>query len=111
METKELSLGTYSVPEGCTAKMVGRTIQVYESKRHSLAQDEVRCKDCQHFTMGHTSLSRYNTSICDAKPKKLSEELERRRRTNPIYRDYKVFYSAQKYDKPCDKFVQREERG
>ena len=105
METKELSIGTYSVPEGCTAKMVGKTIQVYEAKRHSLTQEELRCKDCQHFTLGHTHLTSYQTTVCDAKPKKLSDELEWRRRANPMYRDYKVFYSAQKYDKPCEKFT------
>ena len=95
----ELKIGEYLIPEGCTFKRVGNTIQVYRKKKDKLKVDEYRCKDCKHYVEGHTGSHFWTTAVCDMKPKK-------RKCAN----GHKLFYMAQKYGKPCELFELRKEK-
>lgn len=107
--TQELNVGVYIIPEGCTAKRVGNAIQVYQKKKTKLAPTEYRCKDCKHFVEGHTCFSRWSTKVCHMKPKEVTERMERKQERVARYKDYKLFYGAQPYGKPCEMFEARKE--
>lgn len=87
----ELKTGEYTVPEGCTVKIKGKIVSVYERKNKTLSPTEYRCKDCKHRVLGK-SVGYFDTYVCDLKPKKLKA--------------YKVmrFHAARKYGKPCECF-------
>lgn len=103
----ELQIGEYLIPDGCTIKRVGNTIQVYQKKKDRLDVDEYRCKDCIHYTDGHAGLYHWTTMICDAKPKKLSVPMEKRKANHKCFQYYKLYFAAQKYGKPCEMFKLR----
>lgn len=87
----ELQIGEYRIPDGCTAKIVGRTIMVYKCQRKTLMPNELRCKDCKHRVLGK-SVGYFDTWVCDLKPKKLKADKVMR------------FHAAPKYGKPCECF-------
>lgn len=97
------------MPEGCTALKVGRTIKVYRKKKGKRAWDDYRCKDCVHYGMGHTGLSRWTTTVCDIRPKRLRESMMRKKASHPIYSGYALYYHAKPYDFICDKFELKNE--
>ena len=83
--------GEYSIPDGCTAKIVGRTVVVYERKRKKLSPTEYRCKDCIHRVEGHSLQHQYyRTMVCELKPKGKN-----------------LYYGAPLYGKPCDNFEKK----
>lgn len=90
----KLQEGEYLIPDGYSVKQVGRTIQVYKSKRKTLKDGDYRCKDCIHCVEGYSSNSGwYMTKVCEEQPKRMSKDGKR------------MFYkSAQKYGKPCEHF-------
>lgn len=90
----ELKIGEYFIPDGCTAKKVGRTIQIYETVKKTLRKDDLRCKHCQYFIKGH-SVGHYLTEVCKMKPKG-------ERRGIPYY------FAANKYNMPCSNFKRKE---
>ena len=84
----ELKIGEYTVPEGCTIKIKGKIVSVYERKNKTLSPTEYRCKDCKHRIKGYCfNNPRYSSWVCELKPK-----------SNGLY------YCAPLYGKPCDKF-------
>lgn len=81
----ELQEGEYFIPDGCTAKFVGRVV-VYKRKSKKLAPTEYRCKDCKHRREGYCfSRQRYRSWVCELKPKSESG----------------LYYCAPQYGKPC----------
>lgn len=103
----ELKIGEYFIPEDCTIKRVGNTIQVYKKKKDRLSIDEPRCKDCVHYVEGHAGLYYWTTKVCDKKPKTLSAEMERRKAKHKDFQYFKLFHAARKYEKPCSMFEKR----
>ena len=84
----ELKIGEYFIPDGCTAKFVGRMVVVYKRKSKKLAPTEYRCKDCKHRVQGHCfKRQHYDSDVCELKPKGNG-----------------LFYGAPLYGKPCEKF-------
>ena len=98
----ELQIGEYFIPDGCTIRRVGNTIQVYQKKKDKLDIKDYRCKDCVHYVDGHTGLHYWTTKVCNMKPKTLLRLPEE-------FKDFKLYFGAQKYEKPCDKFEARKE--
>lgn len=87
----ELQIGEYFIPDGCTAKLVGRTVVVYERKSKKLSPTEFRCKDCKHRVKGFCfKKQHYSSMVCELKPK--TEGL---------------FFGAPLYGKPCEKFEKK----
>lgn len=87
----ELKKGEYFIPDGCTAKFVGRTVVVYERRSKKLSPTEYRCKDCKHRVEGCCFKNqRYKTCVCEVKPKGDG-----------------LFYGAPLYGIPCDKFEKK----
>lgn len=105
----ELQIGEYIIPEGCTIKRVGNIIQVYQKKKDRLEMCDFRCKDCKHYVGGHTGLYYWTTMVCDMKPKTLSHTMEKRKEQHKDFQYYKLYYSAQKYGKPCEHFEPKEQ--
>ena len=93
----KLQEGEYSIPDGCTAKIVGRTIMVYKSKKNTLSPEQLRCKDCKHRVQGK-SVGWFDTWVCDVKPKPLKADKVMR------------FHAAPKYGKPCVNFEINKEK-
>lgn len=93
----ELQIGEYLIPEGCTIRRVGSTIHVYQKKKGKLDIKDNRCKDCEHYVDGHTGLHYWTTKVCEMKPKTLLRLPEK-------FKDFKLYFGAQKYGKPCDMF-------
>ena len=87
-----LQEGEYLIPYGYTAKLVGRTVWVYKTRRNTLKEGDYRCRDCSHFTRGFSINSRIlETNVCAIMVRKVFEG--------------KVLYKAAlPYDKPCSKF-------
>lgn len=87
----ELKIGEYFIPDGCTAKFVGRTVVVYKRKSKRLAPTEYRCRDCKHRVKGKTfSRQFYETMVCEEKPKQNG-----------------LFYCAPLYGMPCENFEKK----
>lgn len=42
----ELKIGEYTIPEGCTIKRIGNTIQVYQKKQ--IDPTILRCRQCKY---------------------------------------------------------------
>jgi hypothetical protein len=42
--------------------------------------------------------------VCNAKPKVLSKAMEKRKASIEKFKDYTLYYSAQRYGKPCEMF-------
>ena len=88
----DLKEGEYTIPDDCTAKIVGRTVVVYKRKSKKLAPNEYRCKDCKHRVKGRTFRRQYyDTMVCELKPKE----------------ENGLFYCAPLYGKPCKKFEKK----
>ena len=92
----ELQIGEYTIPGNCVAKLIGKTLLVYERKDKKLTPTETRCKDCKHRIKGYTfskrKQCRYNSSmVCELKPKE----------------EKGLFYCAPLYGKPCEKFEKK----
>ena len=103
----ELQVGEYFIPDGCTIKKIGNTIRVYQKKKDKLDVKDYRCKDCIHYTDGHSGLYYWTTMVCDAKPKVLSSAMEKRRENHKDFQHFKLYFAAQKYGKPCNLFEAR----
>lgn len=89
---RTLKVGEYLIPDGCTAKFVGRTVMVYKRKSKKLSPTEYRCKDCKHRVKGKCLKAQfYETMVCELKPK--SED--------------GLFYYAPLYGKPCENFKKK----
>lgn len=94
MDTEVLKVGTYLLPEDCTASVVKGKVMVFQKRRSFLRKGEYRCKDCKFNVKGHSSKNAwYSTNVCLRKPKKYDE----------------VYYAVRPYAKPCDKFQLKEE--
>lgn len=105
----ELQIGEYIIPDGCTIRRVGNTIQVYQKVKKKLDAGDYRCKDCKHYVDGHTGLHYWITKVCDMKPKTLSRLSERGKALHKDFKDFKLYYYTNGYEKPCDKFEARKE--
>ncbi len=100
----ELKIGEYLIPEGYTVKRIGNTLKVYRKKNRTLGEGEFRCKDCKHYVIGHSNLCYWTTTVCDAKPKVLSDAMEKKKKNHKDYRHFKLYFAAITYGKPCDMF-------
>lgn len=89
MDTEVLKVGTYLLPEDCTASVVKGEVIVYQKRKSVLKDGDYRCKDCKFNVKGHTTKNAwYSTDVCLHKPK----------------RHPGVYYAVRPYAKPCDKF-------
>lgn len=94
MNTEFLKVGTYLLPEDCTASVVKGKVIVYQKRKSVLKEGDHRCKDCKFNVKGHTIKNAwYSTNVCLHKPK----------------RHPGVYYAVRPYAKPCDKFQLKEE--
>ena len=96
----ELQVGEYHIPSGCTIKRVGNIIRVYKKRKLRLSDGEYRCNDCKYYVSGHATYSRFTTMICKRKikpHKPLPDYMRKQFR-------FDIYYSANQYGKPCDKF-------
>lgn len=98
MINMELKIGEYVIPENLTAKIEGRTLQVYERKDRKLRTDEPRCKNCIHYVGGKTTYGYWSTMVCDAKPKTVKYKPPKE------FENMKIYYGANPYDMPCEKY-------
>ena len=106
MNKNELTIGIYAIPKDCRAVVLegGRQIEIRKKKNMPLEPDEPRCCHCKHYVDGHTGLYHWITKVCDAKPKTLSKAMEKRKANHNGYKDYTLYYAAQRYGKPCEMF-------
>lgn len=89
MNTEFLKVGTYLLPEDCTASVVKGKVIVYQKRKSVLKEGDHRCKDCKFNVKGHTIKNAwYSTNVCLLRPK----------------RHAGVYYAVRPYAKPCDKF-------
>ena len=89
MDTEFLKVGTYLLPEDCTASVVKGEVIVYQKRKSALKEGDYRCKACRFNVIGYaTNNARYSTDVCLHKPK----------------RHPGVYYAVRPYAKPCDKF-------
>ena len=89
MNTEFLKVGTYLLPEDCTASVVKGEVIVYPKRKSALKEGDYRCKDCRFNVIGYaTNNARYSTDVCLHKPK----------------RHPGVYYAVQKYTKICEHF-------
>jgi hypothetical protein len=94
----ELQEGTYQIPDGLSVKQVGRTIEVYKSKKKTLEEGDYRCKDCIHYVKGLGKQSGgWETMVCEEKPAGEDKKGVMR------------YYAMSKYGKPCESFKLRED--
>lgn len=99
---EEIKPGLYIVPDGyrVVLKDHNRAIEIREKERNP---EGYRCKDCRHFVRGYTSYHEYTTTVCDLKPKTLSEAM-RKSIAAIRFGDKQLYYHVTKYDKTCSKF-------
>ena len=104
-----LNIGLYDIPEDCRAKIIegGRKIEIAKRKDIRLSPDEKRCGHCKHYVSGHAVLNLWTTTVCNAKPKKLSEALEKRKAAHKVYKNYTLYYGAQRNGKICEMFEEK----
>ena len=96
MET--IKEGSYSIPEGCTARICAGVITVAKKKSRCLAPGEHRCKDCKHQGEGYSLGTQvYLAKVCMKRPKK---EWGSRR----------LYYDANDNHKTCEMFELKEGR-
>ena len=112
MSANELQIGIYDIPKDCRAVVLegSRKIEIRKKKNLPLEPTEHRCCHCKHYVEGHTGLYHWSTMVCDAKPKKLSYTLEILKANHETYKDYTLYYAAQRYGKPCEMFELKEEK-
>ena len=103
---EKIKIGIYEIPDDCRAVILagGRTLEVRRKKEKRIGADEPRCFRCKHFVSGHSILHAWTTMVCDAKPKTLSDAMERWKANHPKFKDYVLYYSANRYDKACEKY-------
>ena len=108
----EIQIGIYDIPKDCRAVVLegGRKIEIRKKKNLPLEPTEHRCCHCKHYVDGHTGLYIWLTKVCDAKPKVLSKAMEKRKANHKTYKDYTLYYAAQRYGKPCEMFELKEEK-
>lgn len=87
----ELKIGEYFIPEGCTVKMVGKTIKVYQKKLRD--PSILRCRDCKYCSLRYPS-QYWGGHICKA---------------NTWGKRYVRNYTVQLSKKACDKFERKED--
>lgn len=106
MTLEKIRIGVYEIPDDCRAVILesGRKLEVRKKKERSIKPDEARCFRCKHYVSGHSVLHHFTTMVCDAKPKTLSDALEKIKANHPIFKDYVLYYSANRYDKACEKY-------
>ena len=109
--TDELPIGIYDIPKDCRAVVLegGRKVEIRKKKNLPLEPTEHRCCHCKHYVEGYTGLYHWSTMVCDAKPKALSKAMEKRKAESKWYKDYTLYYAAQRYGKPCEMFELKEE--
>ena len=106
----EIQIGIYDIPKDCRAVILegGRRIEIRKKKPFLKSLDDYRCKDCRHFVEGHATFSpRWTTIVCDAKPKRYSEAMQRIMEKKG-YKDFQIFFAANTYGKPCEMFELKE---
>lgn len=84
----ELKIGEYIIPEGCTIKRIGNTIQVYQKKKQ-IDTSVLRCRDCKYCENQW-----YHCYLCLART---------------WGKKYKRNYIVRPSKKACAKFERREE--
>lgn len=99
---EEIKPGEYSIPEGYRAVLKNHH-RVVEIKKKQKGSEGYRCRDCEYFTNGYTSYHEFTTTVCELKPKTLSEPLQRSIAALR-FGDKQLYYHVTKYTKPCDKF-------
>lgn len=111
MSANEIQIGIYDIPKDCRAVVLegGRKIEIRKKKNLPLEPTEHRCFHCKHYVEGYTGLYHWSTMVCDAKPKVLSKAMEKRKAESKWYKDYTLYYAAQRYGKPCEMFELKEE--
>lgn len=68
--------------------------------RCTLPENDLRCRNCQHWGKGATSINAYRLSdVCFLKRKVIK---------NPRFADQIVYYHANPLDKPCNEFERKE---
>ena len=99
---EEIKPGEYNIPKGYRAilKNHNRVVEIKEKERNP---EGYRCRDCKHFTEGYTTYHEFTTTICDLKPKTLSESM-RKSIVGIRNKDKQLYYHVTKYSKVCDKF-------
>lgn len=104
----ELPIGIYDIPKDCLAVVQGNKVEIRKKKNLPLEPPQYRCKDCRHFVEGHATFSpRWTTIVCDAKPKKYSEAMQKIMEKKG-YKDFQIFFAANTYGKPCEMFELKE---
>ena len=86
----ELKIGEYTIPEGCTIKRIGNTIQVYQKKQRDTSV--LRCRDCKYCDENMNQW--YHWYLCLART---------------WGKKYKRNYNVRPSKKACAKFERREE--
>lgn len=87
----ELKIGEYTIPEGCTIKRIGNTIQVYQKKKQR-DTSVLRCRDCKYCDENTNQW--YHWYLC------LAREWGK---------DHKRNYNIKPHFKACEKFERKEE--
>lgn len=106
MKATELPIGVFDIPKDCRAVILegGRQVEIRKKKNLPLEPTEARCCHCKHYVDGHAGLYHWVTKVCNAKPKTLSKAMEKRKAAHKAYKDYTLYYAAQRYGKPCEMF-------
>ena len=100
MKNQTLEIGSYLIPEGCKATVMGGEVIISIKKDNRIKDGDCRCKDCIHHKWGMTSINAWSMSwVCELKPKTVR---------NPRFANQKLFYCAKPYDKACEKFERKE---
>lgn len=102
MKNQTLEIGTYIIPEGCKATVMGGEVIISIKKDNRIKEGDWRCKDCIHRKEGKTSINAWTMSwVCELKPKAVR---------NPRFANQKLFYCANRNDKACENFERKEGR-
>jgi len=103
MKNQTLEIGSYLIPEGCKATVMGGEVIISIKKDNRIKEGDWRCKDCIHRKEGKTSINAWSMSwVCELKPKTVR---------NPRFANQKLFYCANRNDKACENFERKEHIG
>lgn len=70
MKNQTLEIGSYLIPEGCKATVMGGEVIISIKKDNRIKEGDWRCKDCIHRKEGKTSINAWSMSwVCELKPK------------------------------------------
>ena len=101
MKNQTLEIGSYIIPEGCKATVMGGEVIISIKKDNRIKEGDRRCKDCIHRKEGKNTINALSMSwVCELKPKTVR---------NPRFANQKLFYCANRNDKACEKFERKED--